>query len=133
MASLFLSKNKIHHTILDKATFPRDKVCGDGLSGKVVSVLKKLDASIITEITKNDKQFLGSWGVMFVAPNGKKLDIPFKKDLSQEAHPPGFVAKRVDFDYFLTKKISSPYSKTVIFLPTSSHPPRGIILSNSSV
>lgn len=111
MASLFLSKNKIHHTILDKAVFPRDKVCGDGLSGKVVSVLKKLDPSIISEMNKANKRFLGSWGVMFVAPNGKKLDIPFKKDLSQEHHPAGFVVKRLEFDFFLANKIDSPYAQ----------------------
>ena len=29
--SLMLSKLKIKHYIVDKATFPRDKTCGDGL------------------------------------------------------------------------------------------------------
>ncbi|RLD16951.1 geranylgeranyl reductase, partial [candidate division KSB1 bacterium] len=29
--SHFLSKYKIPHIILDKAEFPRDKICGDGL------------------------------------------------------------------------------------------------------
>jgi flavin-dependent dehydrogenase len=40
-ASLFLAKEKIPHTIIDKAIFPRDKICGDALSGKVRPILKK--------------------------------------------------------------------------------------------
>ncbi|TAE80892.1 MAG: geranylgeranyl reductase, partial [Bacteroidetes bacterium] len=45
--SLFLAKHKIPHTIIEKAIFPRDKVCGDALSGKTVYVLNQLDKSII--------------------------------------------------------------------------------------
>ncbi len=110
ITSLFLSKYKIHHTILEKAVFPRDKICGDGLSGKVVSVLKKLDAGIINELKGRPDEFLPSWGVVFIAPNGKKLEIPFKKDLSHEPHPPGFVSKRIHFDRFLADKINTPYA-----------------------
>lgn len=113
VTSLFLSKNKIHHTILDKAIFPRDKICGDGLSGKVVSVIKKLDPSLIDDLKNREDTFLGSWGVMFVAPNGKKLEIPFKKDLSGEPHPAGFVAKRADFDFFLYEKTKTPFAKHI--------------------
>jgi len=36
ITSLFLSKMKIPHVIIDAAEFPRDKVCGDGLDLKVV-------------------------------------------------------------------------------------------------
>jgi flavin-dependent dehydrogenase len=51
--SLFLAKAGIPHLIIDKASFPRDKVCGDALSGKVVEVMKKLDASMIDEMSSN--------------------------------------------------------------------------------
>ena len=33
--------------LLDKATFPRDKICGDALSGKVSTVLNRLDPEIM--------------------------------------------------------------------------------------
>jgi flavin-dependent dehydrogenase len=29
--SMMLSKLKVNHIIIDKETFPRDKICGDGL------------------------------------------------------------------------------------------------------
>jgi flavin-dependent dehydrogenase len=41
--SMILSKNKIKHVLIEKQTFPRDKICGDALSGKVVSELNKID------------------------------------------------------------------------------------------
>jgi len=113
VASMFLSRQNIYHTILDKASFPRDKVCGDGLSGKAVSVIKKLDPQILEEMKAAEDTCLGSWGVVFAAPNGKKLEIPFKKDMSSEPHPPGFVARRIDFDHFLMKKSVSPYAHRI--------------------
>ena len=73
--SLFLSKEKIPHLIIDKAVFPRDKICGDALSGKVVEIFNKLDRTIVPEIASDAARNTGSWGVKFVAPNGKSLDL----------------------------------------------------------
>jgi len=108
--SLFLSRKKIPHLIIDKAIFPRDKICGDALSGKVMDVLKKLDGNIPVEINSSENKFTGSYGVKFAAPNGKFIDIPFKKDLSALAQPPGFISKRSDFDHFLFRKIDRNYA-----------------------
>jgi menaquinone-9 beta-reductase len=103
--SLFLCKEKIPHLIIDKAVFPRDKVCGDALSGKVVDVLRKLDQKILNELYSDENHFTGSYGVKFAAPNGSFIDIPFKKNLESLAHPPGFISKRLDFDDFLFRQI----------------------------
>lgn len=104
-ASIFLSKQGIKHIIFDKAVFPRDKICGDGLSGKVVSVLKQIDEDLVHDILKKKESFQESWGVRFIAPNGKGVNIPFKQDMSNEPHPPGFTVKRFDFDHFLIKQL----------------------------
>src|SRR5689334_2459908 len=87
--SMFLSAKKIPHLIIDKAIFPRDKVCGDALSGKVLDVMKKLDKNFPAEMNSSEKIFTGSYGVKFAAPNGKFIDIPFKKDLSALTIAPG--------------------------------------------
>ncbi len=105
--SLFLCKEKIPHLIIDKAIFPRDKVCGDALSGKVIDVLKKLNPTYLNEIYEGKDRFTGSYGVKFAAPNGKFIDIPFKKNLEALANPPGFIVKRVDFDNLLFRQIDS--------------------------
>ena len=34
-AALYAERNNLNCIVLDKAIFPRDKVCGDALSGKV--------------------------------------------------------------------------------------------------
>jgi len=111
--SLFLAKNKIPHTIIDKAIFPRDKVCGDALSGKVVYVMKQLNTEMIDDYSNNSNQFMPSWGVKFVAPNGKSIDIPFKSDVSKETHAPGFISKRIDFDASLFNKLDKNYANVL--------------------
>ncbi|MBC7382950.1 MAG: NAD(P)/FAD-dependent oxidoreductase [Bacteroidia bacterium] len=108
--SFFLSKLKIPHTIIDKAVFPRDKVCGDALSGKVVYVFKQLDETLLDTFSNQPQSFLPSWGVKFVAPNGKSINIPFKSDVSNEKHAPGFISKRIDFDYELFKMLDPAYA-----------------------
>ena len=60
-ASAFLCKFKIPHILLDKAVFPRDKICGDALSGKVFPVLKKLDPGLISEMEQNAAAFMPQW------------------------------------------------------------------------
>jgi geranylgeranyl reductase family protein len=101
---LFLAKQGIASTLVDKEKFPRDKICGDALSGKVVEVLKKLDANLLKELY-SDGNFLGSYGVTFVAPNEQRLRVPFKKEISANSTPPGFIVKRIDFDNWLIEKV----------------------------
>ncbi len=111
--SMFLSKAGIPHTIIEKAKFPRDKVCGDALSGKVVYVLKQLNNNLLEKYTKDETHFLPSWGVKFVAPNGKSIDIPFKSDISKETHAPGFISKRLDFDNSLFEQLDRNYANVI--------------------
>jgi menaquinone-9 beta-reductase len=108
-ASLILSKNKIHHIIADKALFPRDKICGDALSGKVVDALNTIDGKITERILPHS-DFVGSYGVSFFAPNGKRLDVPFSLMPEKLKHPPGFLSKRIDFDHFLFQELSSEFA-----------------------
>ena len=103
--SLFLCKENIPHVIIDRASFPRDKICGDALSGKVVNVLQRLDENILEDVYKDASKFLGSYGVKFGAPNGQTVDVPFKKNISSLTNAPGFLSKRIDFDHFLFQKI----------------------------
>ncbi len=65
---------------------------------------------MVDEIAANPNEYTPSWGVKFIAPNYKYIDIPFKSDISKEKHAPGFIAKRVDFDNFLVSKINPQYA-----------------------
>jgi menaquinone-9 beta-reductase len=101
--SLFLSREGIPHIILDKSTFPRDKVCGDALSGKVVGILNRLDATWVEELHGKQEGYLGCHGVKFVAPNRKEINVPFSS--VARSYPPGYTSKRIDFDAFLAARL----------------------------
>lgn len=116
-ASLWFSKHQIPHTIIDKSTFPRDKVCGDAISGKVYSILKQLDPEIWHKLYEKQDEAIDTRGVSFSAPNGQCLDLLFQEiSLEPSANsngqklPPGFVMKRIDFDNFLFEKLNSDYA-----------------------
>ena len=103
-AALVLGRAGVPCMLVDKASFPRDKICGDALSGKVVEVLRKIDPTIAQRLAAEPTQ-VGSWGVNFVAPNGKALRVPFKTSIDKAKDTaPGFIIKRIDFDHFLLQE-----------------------------
>ncbi|MES2772990.1 MAG: geranylgeranyl reductase family protein [Bacteroidota bacterium] len=108
-ASLFLSKAGIEHVILEKDSFPRDKVCGDGCSGKTAFVLKKANPLFLDEIFADSDRFMPSYGIKFAAPNGKFIDIPFKVDTAQGNRPPGFTSQRLQLDNYLFSKLEGSH------------------------
>lgn len=114
VAAMFLAKQGIKPMVVDKSRFPRDKICGDALSGKAVDVLNKLDARIIHQLQLEPVQ-LGSWGVTFVAPNLKRIRIPFGIQREEINHTaPGFISRRFDFDDFLVRFAGEHYGIKVV-------------------
>lgn len=104
-AALQLDRLGIPCVVLDKAVFPRDKVCGDGLSGKVITALQKIDQGIADRL-QNLIEKENSWGVTFVSPGRQSLDVPYKPNYSKtEDAPIGFVCKRIHFDNFLVDEL----------------------------
>ncbi|MEJ7738092.1 MAG: NAD(P)/FAD-dependent oxidoreductase [Chitinophagaceae bacterium] len=108
--SIYLTKAGIPHVILEKESFPRDKICGDACSGKTAFVLRKANPQWLAEIFQQGEQFLPSHGIIFVAPNGKALSIPYKADRQPGEQAPGFTTPRLIFDNFLFEKLASPQS-----------------------
>jgi menaquinone-9 beta-reductase len=103
--ALKLSYLGIPCILIDKSVFPRDKICGDAISGKVSTLLNRLDPEIMVRFNQKDRQ-TDVWGVRFVAPNRKIVDIPFKPGyIRNEKAAPGYVSKRIEFDAFLIEEI----------------------------
>lgn len=103
--ALRLSYLGLPSVLVDKATFPRDKICGDALSGKVSTLLNRLDPAIMDRFraafTPTDV-----WGIRFYPPSGRRIDLPFQ--IGYERQPdsaPGYVSKRMDFDHFLIEEV----------------------------
>ena len=111
--SIFLAKEKINHIIIDKASFPRDKVCGDALSGKTVGMLNRITPLWQKHFLADDSKAIVSSGIQFIAPDLTCLDIPFQvKDETQKS-PTGFVSKRVDFDNSLFNLIDNSFAHLI--------------------
>jgi geranylgeranyl reductase family protein len=99
-AALHLARAGQACLLLDRAAFPRDKVCGDALSGKVLSELT-LPGRLATSPAQ-----VPSWGIDFIAPNGRRLAVPFKPKYDKLTdRAAGHVAKRIDFDNLLIEEV----------------------------
>ena len=73
----FLARDGYHVLLVDKARFPRDKPCGDAISGKSASVLRELGIQDKVE----EVEHLPAEGVVFSSPEGRVITIPFPKDI----------------------------------------------------
>ena len=83
--------------LLDKASFPRDKVCGDALSVDVINQLIMLSPEL-GEAFMNLQCKTPSSGVQIFAPDGDYVDIPF---VYKGETSPGYICRRIDFDNLL--------------------------------
>ena len=113
-AALFLAKYGIECTLVEKEKFPRDKICGDGISGWVLTILNELDKNLLKKLSVQPF-IMHSHGIRIVAPNYKQLDLPFYDSGDWDPSiPPGFTARRLDFDNFMAEEVKN--RKEVEFL-----------------
>ncbi|MBI2444874.1 NAD(P)/FAD-dependent oxidoreductase [Candidatus Micrarchaeota archaeon] len=94
-AASFLGQAGVRVLVLEKAQFPRDKTCGDAISGKSMGVLRKL--GLVDEVRNAPNARIE--GVIFSAPNGKTVNIPFPARPDHSA--PGFCCRRLVYDNIL--------------------------------
>ena len=111
--SIFLSKENIPHIIIDKAVFPRDKICGDAMSGKTLGMLKRITGDWHKHFIKEKDTAVVSAGIKFISGNNTCLDIPFQLTDIADGDPPGFVSKRIDFDNSLFNLIAGKYAHCI--------------------
>ena len=103
--SIMLSKEKIHHYIIDKAVFPRDKTCGDGLILYAYKSLKTLGEEIFNGFLEHPK-ILHSNSIRLHINNDLNINFKESKDRDMVIS----YAKRIDFDNFLVEKISNDFA-----------------------
>ncbi|MBI4044253.1 MAG: geranylgeranyl reductase family protein [Candidatus Diapherotrites archaeon] len=104
----FLARKGIKVLVLDKARFPRDKTCGDAISGKSVSVIREL--GLEKEIEKNYHAKI--YGVTLSSPNGNMftVDIPERQGLKSY----GYCARREVFDNIVFQTASKEKNVTIM-------------------
>jgi geranylgeranyl reductase family protein len=111
-AALRLSQLGVPCVLVEKGRFPRDKVCGDALSGKVMRSLERLDPALAAQV-KAHGHGMPSWGVTFVAPSGRALRVPFSRQTG-EGQAPGVILPRLHFDNILFQRAKEAPGVTVL-------------------
>lgn len=112
--ALHLSYQGIDCTLIDKEIFPRDKICGDGISEKSFSILNRINPEILNRLYH--QPFVEKcWGGKFVAPNEKYFTIACSNDvIKKNKNSPGLVIRREHFDNFLINEVKSRKNITLI-------------------
>lgn len=103
--ALYLEKMGISSLLVDKATFPRHKTCGEAMRVNVHFVLKDLNPDYLKELEHS--LVLKSSKLRLIANNGRDLSLHLGRAFS-------YLGKRYEFDNFLISKVKSKSSIQLI-------------------
>ncbi len=102
IAAMYLAKAGKNILLIDKANFPRDKICGDAQGRKAAAILKEL--GIHEGYAKLPGQKI--YGIVLSSPNGKTVEL----DVEDRKNPaPGFCHKRQIFDNYLFESATKTF------------------------
>jgi flavin-dependent dehydrogenase len=104
-ASITLSKAGIFHFLVDSATFPRHKPCGDILTSGVLRAMNDLDPSILQELI-DKKQVNPISNTHTFPPNGKPIRIDYLPLDGKENTPGCYSVSRFDYDILFLDRIA---------------------------
>lgn len=107
-ATLYARREGLKVLLLDRARFPRDKTCGDALSGKAVDVLK--DLQLLEKVRLLPGAPISR--IIFGSPNGSQLIINLDESELNRI-PEGFVIRRRVFDQFMFEEARQAASDTI--------------------
>lgn len=107
-ATAYLSKAGKKVLLLDKAHFPRDKVCGDALSGKTIKILREL--GLEDEMAKQPHGRVN--GIILSSPKGIDFRLPFTKG-DHPVRPAGYVVRRKDSDVVFFNHAKKVAARTI--------------------
>ena len=96
-AALYAHRMGLKCILLDKAMFPRDKICGDALSGKSVRIMEELN--LIDEVGRLDGAEINR--ITFGSPSNKQFDVHLRESEENNHITKGYVIPRKIFDNYL--------------------------------
>lgn len=115
----FLARDGHRVLLLEKATFPRDKTCGDAISGKAAGILREMGIQHLVE----EAPHAIAEGVVFTGPRGDLVQIPFPKDIDPTGIKnskkynyvtAGYVSRRLVYDDILFQHAKAQKSVTTL-------------------
>ena len=92
----YLARHGLSVTVLEKSTFPRDKVCGDGLTPRATRALTRVGIDLSDQTQWHRNIGLRSWGV-------HPYPFEFKWPELTDFPPFGVARARKDFDEVLAR------------------------------
>lgn len=95
-AAYFLATAGVDVLLVDQATFPRDKSCGDSICPSAVEILDKMGLSDWANL----KGYAKNIAYRLSSPNGSVAYIPFPEKFSQY---PNYLIPRREFDHALVQ------------------------------
>lgn len=94
-----LGNSGLSVAVLDKAMFPRDKICGDALSVDVLNQLSLLQDDLAARFQRLESK-VSSYGVRIFAPDHHYVDLPFFHNGQATC---GYLCPRFDFDQLMVE------------------------------
>lgn len=96
--ALALKKHGLTVALIDQASFPRDKICGDAIPGQAFKLMAKMNAgwAEAMRVFADESVIRSSTGF---APNGRSITMHWKTF--------SYNSKRLDFDHFLFRLVRS--------------------------
>jgi menaquinone-9 beta-reductase len=91
-ATIALQKSGLKVALLEKETFPRDKICGDAVSSVVKRILRQLNPELETQLEQFEEKVYIEKAKLY-SPKFESLEIAFSKK--------GHCIKRLVFDNWL--------------------------------
>ncbi|MBI1223065.1 MAG: NAD(P)-binding protein [Bacteroidetes bacterium] len=96
-----LAKEGVACTVIDKAVFPRDKVCGEVITSASLRCLLELDPGIFkSEVFQKSANLVS--GMNLYAPNGKMFYVPYYSEKNRHLGLDSCIGmRRIDMDGYL--------------------------------
>jgi geranylgeranyl reductase family protein len=85
-AAITAHERGLRTRLVDKASFPRDKTCGDGLTAQALRLLERLGLDV-----PSLDGFMSVHETVLVAPGGRQVSLPLPPDVLSSAVVPRFV------------------------------------------
>lgn len=114
ITAIALAKLNVTCVLVDKATFPRHKACGEIITSNCIRELAELDSRIFEDYQNANFNF-DIAGNTFVAPNQYQLEVEYKSPANERLGLPHcFATSRYDFDNFLLQSVRKYYPQIQI-------------------
>jgi flavin-dependent dehydrogenase len=99
-AALYAARYGLKTLLLEKERFPRDKICGDALSGKSITILR--DLALLDKVAALPGAAINT--ITFSSPDHTSFSINLNHSGLKKATK-GFVVRRKVFDDFLFQEV----------------------------